>query len=181
MARPRKKKADQVKDKAAEEQKTPAPKRTTVLVAEDDAHTAAMMEAVLKNVKGWDVKVVDNGEDALKAVNEGWKPDLLVTDFGLAHNVPGKMNGLELADKVRDNVGVSLPFVMVTGREDDELKQEIQDRGGEYLAKPMPIEGFKKAITQAFANMGKPEPGPNATTWAGKTESGDSGPSVPGR
>lgn len=151
--------------------------RVTVLVAEDEPSIAALIQDVVTRQKGWDVHIVDKGEDAMDAIRRGLVPDLLITDMGLA----GNMNGLELIDQVRGSSHTlnQLPVVMISGTPDASVEQQVKAKKGEYLKKPTSLQALDTAITQAFTNMGLQEPFPNPPkNWQSRT--GGSGPSAPG-
>ena len=79
-----------------------------VLLVDDEevvrASTADMLEEL-----GYDVRLAESGEEALKQVGEGLDPDLLVTD----HLMPG-MTGVDLVRALRETKP-NLPVLIVSG------------------------------------------------------------------
>ena len=70
----------------------------TALVVDDEELVRASTADMLSDL-GYAVVEAASGEDALRLVNEGLRPDLLVTD----HLMPG-MHGVELARQLRDRL-----------------------------------------------------------------------------
>jgi len=65
-------------------------------------------------------------------VKSGERFDVLVMDYQLQQ----KMNGLELMDYYRDQVGQDFFGIMMTAEQDAQLKQRVIDSGYQFLAKP---------------------------------------------
>ena len=107
----------------------PSPRRTTILVVEDDPDLRAMYRTALQ-VEGFLVIAVPDGVDALRHVDEA-PPDLVVLDLGLPHLGGGDVQR-ELADhpETRD-----IPIILVTGS-DSEL-----DEGAFACVLRKPIDG----------------------------------------
>jgi len=119
--------------------------KVNILIAEDEHHIALALAAIMKKgISGADVKVVNDGEEALNA--------LLNTDFNIVisdWNMP-KMTGVELLEKVRAIKNLKdIPFIMLTARGDkgsvvEALKGGVTD----YIAKPFENSAvIEKAIS----------------------------------
>ena len=103
-----------------------------VLIVEDDVHSAHVLRALLQQV-GYAVEVAGDGHAALRALDEGGCPDLVLLDWML----PG-MSGLEVCHQVRTRWdALELPILMVTARTDPESVYAAFDAGAnDYLTKP---------------------------------------------
>ena len=107
--------------------------KVNILIAEDEHHIALALAAIMKKgISGADVKVVNDGEEALNALlNTGF--NIVISDW----NMP-KMTGVELLEKVRSIKKLKdIPFIMLTARGDkgsvvEALKTGVTD----YIAKP---------------------------------------------
>jgi PAS domain S-box-containing protein len=81
----------------------------TVLIVDDDP---AIIDAtvMLLETEGIDVQSALHGDDALARVEDGLRPDIVVSDYRL----PGR-NGIEVVRCIRDLVGEDLPTILITG------------------------------------------------------------------
>jgi two-component system, NtrC family, sensor kinase len=104
----------------------------TVVIAEDDPASAAVLRAVLEH-SGHDVFVAGDGEAAIRHLEARGAPDLLLLDWML----PGT-TGLEVCHWARERWDVlQLPILMVTARTDTESLSAAFDAGAtDYLTKP---------------------------------------------
>ena len=84
----------------------PRARNETILLVEDDVEVRVMIQRLLEEL-GYRVISTENGRAALAMVNEGLKPDLLLTDVVL----PDGPSGFELAAEIRGRLpGVRLLF-----------------------------------------------------------------------
>jgi CheY-like chemotaxis protein len=101
-----------------------------ILYVEDDVFTGRMMELQFRN-HGFEVTLVNNGEDALAALDQA-SFDLILSDVMMP-----KMTGLELLARIREtHAKENLPVILVTALDNtsrimDGLKQGAND----FLAK----------------------------------------------
>ncbi len=117
----------------------------TILLAEDDPFTLAMLEQILSE-QGYRIKMAANGQEALKTFYEDNNIDLIITDM----NMP-EMNGLELIRRIRDE-GNDLPIIVLTSnREIKTAVSAIYGGANAYLLKDENIEDtFVHAIEHAW-------------------------------
>ncbi len=100
-----------------------------VLLAEDEKRMNRALCELLRQ-EGYDVDAVENGEDALYAI-EGDIYDLIVLDVMM----PG-MNGYDVARQARF-AGIRTPILMLTAKGELDDKVEGLDSGADdYLTKP---------------------------------------------
>jgi len=99
-----------------------------VLVVEDDDDIAQAIQRSLR-VEGYDVRIADDGEEALRMAGE-YVPDLVVLDLGLP-----KIDGIDVARQLREVDDT--PILMLTARDSLEARVEGLDSGADdYLVKP---------------------------------------------
>lgn len=80
-----------------------------LIVEDDDATRMALVDAL--STKGYRVKAVGNGRDALAALEDG-RPELLLVDLGL----PGELSGGQLRAQVKQDERFSrIPAVVMSG------------------------------------------------------------------
>src|SRR5712692_2304186 len=102
--------------------------RTRLLVVDDDPQIQRMLRSQLV-VRDYDVRVVDNGPDALLAVSE-FEPHLVLLDI----TMPG-MDGLEVCRRLREWTAV--PVILLTAADAPQTKMTALDLGADdYLTKP---------------------------------------------
>ena len=100
-----------------------------VLLAEDEKRMNRALCELLRQ-EGYDVDSVENGADALDAIESGVY-DMIVLDVMM----PG-MNGFDVARKARAS-GVRTPILMLTAKSELDDKVEGLDSGADdYLTKP---------------------------------------------
>ncbi len=80
-----------------------------VLIVDDDP---AIIDAtvMLLKIEGFDVQSALHGDDALAQIEDGLRPDIVVSDYRL----PG-LNGIEVVRRIRHLVGEDLPTILITG------------------------------------------------------------------
>jgi DNA-binding response OmpR family regulator len=104
----------------------------SVLVVEDDATIALGLVAALEHER-FNVKHVDNGEDALNAIRRD-PPDLIVCDIML----PG-IDGLQVMRRVKDTHH-DLPVIMLTARTDEiDRVMGLEMGADDYVTKPFSV------------------------------------------
>ncbi len=104
--------------------------RRSVLVV-DDSLTTRMLEKTLLEAAGYRVLLANFGSHALKILSQT-SCDLAILDFEMPD-----LNGLELAERIRETPGLSdLPMIMLTSYSDDETKRKSLAAGVQaYLTK----------------------------------------------
>ena len=108
---------------------TPGPAR--ILVAEDDPALRRLVDMLLSS-QGYDVLTVNDGADALAAV-DNWPPDALVVDVMMP-----RISGLTVCRELRaDRRFCAVPIILLTARVFDDDIQAVIDLGGiEFMNKP---------------------------------------------
>jgi len=113
-----------------------------VLVAEDDEHVAELVAEMLREL-GYKSKRGATAAETLRLLEETGPFDLVLSDMIM----PGKMNGLELAQEVvRREPG--MPVVLMTGY--SEAAASAAAEGFPLLVKPYTIEAMGEVLGQAL-------------------------------
>jgi two-component system OmpR family response regulator len=100
-----------------------------ILVAEDDANTASVIEASLRSV-GVEPSLVDTGRAVLDVLPET-RPDLIILDVGLPD-----LSGVDVLRRLRE-VGHEAPVVFLSARDDPSVKVDALRAGAsDYIVKP---------------------------------------------
>jgi two-component system CheB/CheR fusion protein len=82
-----------------------------ILIVEDDPEISELLEMLLK-VEGHHPVVAADGIEALDLLEHGMlRPDLILADY----NLPGGMDGLQVAAKMREKLHREIPVIVLTG------------------------------------------------------------------
>ncbi len=115
---------------ADDAQASPRHGQGTVLFVEDDALVREAVAPALRTC-GFEVLVAENGDAALRMLDQGARPDVVFSDIVM----PGKVGGIELAGIVRERFP-GLKVVLASGY----TEQQAAIPGVRVLAKPYAIE-----------------------------------------
>ena len=105
-----------------------------ILVADDDRVVRRIVVTKLSGL-GYDVTIVEDGQEALDLLEEGQVPNLLITD-----SLMPRMNGLQLVRALRQSLNpdlATLPIIMLTSRQGEQDIIEGLEAGlDDYVIKP---------------------------------------------
>jgi CheY-like chemotaxis protein len=118
----------------------------TVLVVDDEPTVRMLVIEVLDGL-GYTVLEAGDGAGALRMLDSGIKPDLLVTDVGL----PGQMNGRQVADAALARFP-TLRVLFITGYAENAVIGSGQlDPHVALLTKPFTMEGLAAKVRALLA------------------------------
>jgi len=102
-----------------------------VLLVEDEKNVILGVRTCLDAV-GYDVEIVEDGEEALNSVNRE-HPDLILLDLLLP-----KVDGFEVLKTLKDKDDTSkIPVIVLTAKAEEEDRQRAMDLGADnYMTKP---------------------------------------------
>ena len=118
-----------------------------ILIADDEPNIVVSLEFLMKQ-KGYLVRVVTNGEDALHAVGE-FGPDLILLDVMMP-----RLSGYDVCQKVRENpawAGIRIIMLSAKGR-DVEVNKGMAVGADAYVTKPF---STKDLIAQVARLLGE--------------------------
>lgn len=122
-----------------QELKREIPKPLRVLVADDDAVMLRVLETLLPQ---WDYQVlsVNNGGDALKAMEVSEPPQIAVLDWMMPVH-----DGLEVCTKLRQRMGQAYTYVILLTAKGDkqELVRGMEAGADDYIVKPFDVGELK--------------------------------------
>ena len=122
--------------------------RCRVLVAEDSPDAAEMMSLML-GMKGHDVRVAADGEEAV-AIGVAFEPQIAFVDIGMP-----RMDGFEVARRLRERLGRRVRLVALTGWGQDEDRRRSREAGFDHhLTKPPEPEVLDKLIAECTLERG---------------------------
>lgn len=115
-----------------------------VLLVEDNEHMQSLLKEILRNFRIKNVRVADDGADAIKAMRT-FAVDLIIADWNMQ-----PIDGLEFVRMIRtssDSANPDVPVIMLTGHTDAHRVFEARDSGiTEFLAKPVSAKGLYQRI-----------------------------------
>jgi two-component system CheB/CheR fusion protein len=124
-----------------------APRSGTILITEDDPEVRENLELFLKE-EGYDAATAVDGPAALElAVRRTIRPDLVLADY----NLPNGMNGIQVCQKLRQELGRHIPFIILTGDISTEALRDIALHDGVQLNKPVTLRELTQAIGKRLA------------------------------
>ena len=131
-------------DKKSPEQKVAKHQKLSILVVEDDLAVNELLQQLLEG-EGHKVETTLDGVRALELVAGARDHfDILITDF----NLPNGLDGLELAQKMREKLGSQLPIIVLSGNISTGLLREISEQNCVHLNKPVKLEKLTATIEQ---------------------------------
>ena len=114
-----------------------------ILIADDEPNIVVSLEFLMKQ-KGYVVKVVTNGEEVLRAVEE-FGPDLILLDVMMP-----RMSGYDVCQKVRENpawADIGIIMLSAKGR-DVEVNKGMAVGANAYVTKPFSTKDLIAQVTQ---------------------------------
>lgn len=113
---------------------------TTILVVEDNVELRNFIVGALQSK--YIVVEASNGEEAIEKGLDV-VPDIIISDILMP-----KMNGLELARKIKENINLShIPIILLTAKTDIESKLDALKKGvDDYITKPFSINYLEARI-----------------------------------
>ena len=115
------------------------PDERAILAVDDAAISLTMLKKSLVD-EPYKLTCVTSGENALQFLKAN-DPDLFILDIEMP-----KMNGYELAEKIREN-GHEAPIIFLTGNSTKEcVAKAIQAGGSDFIVKPIHKENLARKI-----------------------------------
>jgi len=114
-----------------------------VLIADDEPNIVVSLEFLMRQ-KGYEVRVVHAGDEALRAVAE-FAPDLVLLDVMMP-----RMSGYEVCQKMRENPawqGIKVVILSAKGR-DVEVSKGMAVGADAYVTKPFSTRDLIARIEQ---------------------------------
>lgn len=114
-----------------------------VLIADDEPNIVVSLEFLVKQ-KGYDVRVVHAGDDALKVVAE-FQPDLVLLDVMMP-----RISGYEVCQKLRENPAFrDIKIIMLSAKgRDVEVSKGLAVGADAYVTKPFSTRDLMARIEQ---------------------------------
>ena len=138
-----------------------------ILIIEDDPEVREHLKLFL-NEEGYAISTAVDGPVALEAVGRGMRPDLVLADY----NLPNGMNGVQVLQKLRQELDGQTPFIILTGDISTETLRDIALHDCVHLNKPVKLGELTGAIEKLLAKMPNPHVAPPRQAAAALSVSG---------
>ena len=118
-----------------------------ILVVEDDPEVRELLELLLKD-EGHQAATAPDGIAALELVARGTiRPDLVLADY----NLPNRLNGLQLAAKLREKLHREIPVIILTGDISTGTLRDIALQDCVQLNKPVKLKELTQVIQRLLS------------------------------
>mgnify|MGYP006299696049 CR=1 FL=1 len=115
-----------------------------ILLVEDEAITAMLLQKQLADIGYPILEYVTTGEKAIVRANQN-PPDIILMDIRLA----GEINGIEAAETIKAEVDI--PIIFITGYDDKEIKERAEKTNPlGFLIKPLDLFALKTILDTHF-------------------------------
>jgi two-component system, chemotaxis family, CheB/CheR fusion protein len=147
----------------------PTAQRTgAILVIEDDPEVREHLKLFLIE-EGYAISTAVDGPAALEAVAQGTtRPDLVLADY----NLPNGMNGVQVSQKLRQELDRETPFIILTGDILTETLRDIAVHDCVHLNKPVKFGELTYTIEKLLTRPPKPHVEPPRKAPAALSVSG---------
>lgn len=124
--------------------RTVDPKKTTVLIVEDDLPTLNMLDLLLSRAGGYQTRRARDVQTFIQAMQKTPRVDAVILDVGL----PGNVSGFKILAKIRTHPAIrNLPVIMFSGHTAPEYLLEGLSLGADaYLSKPAKAQAIFDAL-----------------------------------
>lgn len=120
-----------------------------ILIVNDNPMELNMLAEMFK-IKGFDISTAHQSQEALKMLDLGFRPDLLLMDFVM----PG-MDGIDLSIRIRQQLNMPhLPVILFSSFTKSILKQEVAKHPSMiFVEKPFNFEDLARIVSSSFLNQ----------------------------
>jgi YesN/AraC family two-component response regulator len=122
-----------------------------ILLVDDEAHIRVFVSLILKSLGAPLISEASNGEEAIKAYQEG-KHDVVLLDVNMPH-----MDGIQTLKKLRE-INPDVVVIMLTSLANRETVERAHDYGAvHYIRKDTPKEEIAKALRETIDASTSPD------------------------
>lgn len=122
-----------------ESEENQSPRRPSLLVVEDDSELSLGLESYFSQA-GYQVEVVDRGDEALKAIRST-DPDVVLLDWRLPEKT-----GADVLREAREE-GIDTPAIITSVHTESTIRRRDGDPGADdYVAKPFDLDDLRARV-----------------------------------
>lgn len=118
-----------------------------ILVVEDDAVLRNLLVDLLRNEGHRTISAATAAAACDAVVRDTARPDIILADF----NLPGGVNGLDMAAKVRTLLHADIPVMILTGDISADTLRRIAAMGCTHLGKPVKATDVVRTVQELLA------------------------------
>ena len=122
-----------------------------ILIIEDDPEVREHLKLFLDE-EGYQTSTAVDGHAALGLLARGTISDLVLADY----NLPDSMNGVQVAQKLRQELDRQIPFIILTGDISTETLRDIALHDCVHLSKPVRLTDLTRAIKKLLVKPSEP-------------------------
>jgi len=138
-----------------------------ILIADDNPSNADLLDTYLDG-RGYETKLVYNGEDAIAATRD-WKPDLILLDVMMP-----KLSGFEVCRRLRaDPATKNVSVLMVTALDQSTDVETAVDAGtDDFITKPINKSELVLRVEAMLASRNEATDADRALAYIGRVQQG---------
>ena len=121
-----------------------------ILLIDDETDILEVFADLLSSWHVTKVVAVTDEEAACDAIIEGFKPDIIVSDYRLRD----EKTGLQAIEMLSDMLGYAIPAIVITGDTSPQSLAEFERSGHKVLFKPVPPEKLKRELLLQLSEHG---------------------------
>ena len=119
----------------------------SILVIDDEQQVLDGMKIILNDWKQ-NVRITNSIEQAISAIEKGFKPDIIISDYRLQNNV----TGADVIQQMHNNLSKQTQIVFITGETEPNKIKEIRSHGYPLIHKPIMGGGLKSILIRLQKN-----------------------------
>ena len=119
----------------------------SILVIDDEQQVLDGMRIILNDWKQ-NVRVTNSIEQAISAIEKGFKPDIIISDYRLQNN----KTGADAIQQMHNNLSKQTQIVFITGETEPKKIKEIRSYGYPLIHKPIMGAGLKSILIRLHKN-----------------------------
>ncbi len=122
---------------------SPYDMKKKILLVDDIKEFRTLVKIILSG--NYEVVTASDGEDAWKKIEEGYNPDVIVTDLMMP-----RVDGFQLISKIRTgNNHSKVPVIVLSNVDKPEEMKRLQDQGiSGYIIKPFNTDELREGLGQ---------------------------------
>lgn len=119
-----------------------------ILLVDDIKEFRALLKILLSG--NYEVVTAENGEDALSLIQNGYEPDVIVTDLLMP-----RMDGYQLISMVKNNDSYrNIPIIVLSNVDNARKKRKLSNTGiAGFLNKPYNAIELKEGLSHSLNNV----------------------------
>jgi FixJ family two-component response regulator len=122
------------------------PSRPLIFVVDDDSSVLRALGRLIRS-HGSTSCVFSSGQEFLRAISDGGRPDCIVLDVQMP-----EMSGLDVQVRLQ-SLGINIPIIFITAHEDQETENLALARGAvAFFYKPIPNKVLWAAICSTLGS-----------------------------